>query len=98
MLRSRTDSESWPLGERYSRQPTARALLVRRLELERDPQLGPVRLDLRLADLQVLFDHLRTPKLAQGFGCALDRRFGRLLPGLGARSDKFNDLVDALRH
>src|ERR1700756_4077054 len=69
------------------------------LELERHVQLGAVGFHFSFGiQLHVECDNLRDAKVTECFGRLLDRVRRSLLPGLGAGTDQFNDLVDALRH
>src|ERR1700681_424225 len=69
------------------------------LEFERNVELGTVGFDLSFGiQLQIEFHDFRDTKFAQGFSGPVDRGLGRLLPGILAGTDQFNDFVDALRH
>ena len=69
------------------------------LEFERNVELGTVGFDLALGiQLQIEFHDFRDTKFPQGFSSPVDRGLGRLLPGILAGTDQFNDFVDALRH
>ena len=72
--------------------------LVMALILEGDFDLGPVGFHLAVGDDEVLLEDLRHAQVAQGFGSALDRRLGGLLPGFRAGADQFDDFVHTLRH
>src|SRR5207253_10267639 len=68
------------------------------LVLEGNFDLGPIRLDLAVIELQVQLRDLGNPQVAQGLARAGDSGRGRFLPGLRAGSDELDDFVDALSH
>src|SRR3979409_1212171 len=78
---------------------SADSITSRALEFEGDVELGAVGFDLALGvQLQIELDDFGDPKIAQRFSGPVDRRRGRLFPGILAGADQLDDLVDALSH
>src|SRR5262249_1983358 len=69
------------------------------LELERDVDLGTIRLHFSLAvQLHIKLDDFCDTKIPERF-CGLLHRIGsRPFPGVAAGTDQFDDLVDAVSH
>src|SRR3990172_11549745 len=66
--------------------------------LEGELYLGAVGTDVSFFQLHVELDNLGDAQVTQAGGSHRHGRCGRLLPGIGARADEFDDLVDALCH
>src|SRR5260221_2157244 len=89
-------SPRWTSIGYYGRPDTSRPSVS--FELEGNLQPGPVGFHFALLDLQIELRDLRDPQIPKRLPRSLDRRGRRLLPGLSAGPDQFDDLVDALRH
>ena len=66
--------------------------------LEGERHTGAERHDLAVFDLHVQLGHLGDTQVAQRAGCRFDGISTRILPGLLADPDDFDDLVDAFWH
>src|SRR4051812_19190441 len=68
------------------------------LVLERDLELDPVALDLAILQHHVQIRHLGDAEVTQCSRGLFHRDRGRLLPGLAARANQLDNLVDAVSH
>src|SRR5712692_8818285 len=67
-------------------------------KFERHLDLGPVRFDLAVGDLQVEFDDFGDAKVSQALRSAFDSSARGFFPGLGAGAHQFNNLVNTVSH
>src|SRR5262245_37295375 len=81
-----------------SHQPELHAELGPALKLERNLHLHAIGLDFSILELHIQLLDLRNPKIPQGFGGHVDRRFCGFLPRFRTGADQFNNLVNGVRH
>jgi hypothetical protein len=75
-----------------------KALVLVAFKLERQFELHAIQFNLAVLDLNILFHDLRDAQIAQCRRRALDSCLSGFVPGFGACSDEFDDLVNALSH